>query len=196
MFWRIVKRHIDFFELRIEGSWFWSSDISITLLGSFHEGLAASSGWFWLRGKFIKTFSEATTFWLFINFPMPTTFAIEIFVFHPLKSQGKRAVQRSANCSKCFFWSWSFSFVFYCNPAPLPAFLSIIHSGWWRGGLETTTTITLVAKSPNQHNQKHQRQRYHTETNTAVATLTLVPSMSNTLKQIQTPTPTLHWNKH
>ena len=71
MFLRIViKRHIDFFELRIEGSWFWSSDISITLLGSFHEGLAASSGWFWLRGKFIKTFSEATTFWLFINFPI------------------------------------------------------------------------------------------------------------------------------
>ena len=181
MFWRIVKRHIDFFELRIEGSWFWSSDISITLLGSFHEGLAASSGWFWLRGKFIKTFSEATTFWLFINFPMPTTFAIEIFVFHPLKSQGKRAVQRSANCSKCFFWSWSFSFVFYCNPAPLPAFLSIIHSGWWRGGLETTTTITLVAQSPTHWN--HYQHQHHTETNTSC-------SKSKPTKPLSTP----HWN--
>ena len=59
------------------------------------------------------------------------------------KNKNHEKLHWTVTLNKMFlFW-----IAFFCNPPALPLPLSIIQTGWWRRGLETTTTLTPVAPS-------------------------------------------------
>ena len=96
---------------------------------SFHEGSPASSSKL-SRKPQLAGFSSASTY-------LPLT--LKPSCSYP-PSRGPRIVKNNTEQNVSFLHSIVIPLL-----SPLP--LSIIHTGWWRRGLETTTTLTPVAPS-------------------------------------------------
>ena len=110
---------------------------------SFHEGLAASSSKLSGKPKLAQDFINIKSFHLW-HWDHPA------HVHHTTRNiKDNTVTERKA------VWGQNVSFLewiaFYCNPLALPACLSIIHTGWWRRGLETTTTLTPVDPTCPKH---------------------------------------------
>ena len=120
-----------------EESWFWPVDISIWLL---------QLPWR-LASKFIKTFPKAATCWFFININLFDHCLHWSHVAHIIIHRHMEQGSLKTTLNWMLYDDKMFLLHSIVIPLLSPLPLSIIHTGWWRRGLETTTTLTPVAPS-------------------------------------------------